>query len=80
MQMTGYRVYIVGTDGRFVRAIELVCPDDETAKEYAKKLVDGHDTELWQQDRKVAKFGGEPCGRPGTCSQIGVLPKPHCSL
>jgi hypothetical protein len=60
MQMTGYRVYIVGTDGHFVRAIELVCPDDETAKEYAKKLVDGHDTELWQQDRKIAEFGHSP--------------------
>jgi hypothetical protein len=54
--MSGYRVYIIGRDGRFIRAVELACPDDEAAKEYAKQFVDGHDIELWQQDRKVAKF------------------------
>jgi hypothetical protein len=54
--MAGYRAYIIGTDGRFLRAIELACPDDETAKEYAKQLVDGHDIELWQGDRKIEAF------------------------
>jgi hypothetical protein len=58
--MPGYRVYIIGSDGRFIRAIELACPDDEVAKEYAKQFVDGHDIELWQQDRKVAKFDRNP--------------------
>jgi hypothetical protein len=38
----------------------LACPDDEVAKEYAKQFVDGHDIELWQQDRKVAKFDRNP--------------------
>jgi hypothetical protein len=55
--MVEYRAYIIGSDGHFVRAIELVCPDDEAAKEYAKQLVDCHDIELWQGDRHVAKFG-----------------------
>jgi hypothetical protein len=54
--MAEYRAYIVGEDGHFVRAVELVCPDDETAKEYAKQLVDGHDIELWQQERLIAKI------------------------
>jgi hypothetical protein len=45
---------IVGSDGHFLRAIELVCPDDETATEYAKRLVDSHDVELWQGDRQIA--------------------------
>jgi hypothetical protein len=54
--MAGYRAYILGTDGRFLRAIELVCPDDETAKEYASQLVDGHDIELWQGDRKIEAY------------------------
>jgi hypothetical protein len=31
-------------------------PDDDTAKEQAKQLVDGHDVELWQLGRKVATF------------------------
>jgi hypothetical protein len=30
--MAEYRAYIVGEDGHFVRAVELVCPNDETAK------------------------------------------------
>ena len=55
-QMAGYRAYIIGTDGHFLRAIELICPDDDSAKEYAKNLVDGHDVELWQQDRRIATF------------------------
>ena len=54
--MAGYRAYIIGIDGQFLRAIELVCPDDDTAKEYAKQLVDGQDVELWQDDRKIETF------------------------
>jgi hypothetical protein len=41
--MAEYRAYIIGGDGHFIRAVELLCPDDDTAKEYAKQLVDGHD-------------------------------------
>jgi hypothetical protein len=59
-QRAEYRVYIVGSDGYFLGAIELVCPDDETATEYAKRLVDGHDVELWQGDRQIASFNGKP--------------------
>ena len=54
--MADYRAYIIGQDGHFVRAIQLVCPDDDTAKEYAKQLVNGHDVELWQGDRKIEVF------------------------
>jgi hypothetical protein len=34
----------------------LVCETDNEAIEKAKHLVDGHDVELWQVDRKVAEF------------------------
>ena len=54
--MPEYRAYIVGSSGKFIRAVELLCPDVSTAKEYAKNLVDGHDVELWQSDRKLATF------------------------
>jgi hypothetical protein len=30
------------------------------AREHARQLVDGHDVELWQQERKVAVFKHEP--------------------
>jgi hypothetical protein len=54
--MTEYRAYTIGGDGHFLRVVPLLCPDDETAKEYAKQLVDGYDVELWQGDRKIAAF------------------------
>jgi hypothetical protein len=54
--MAEYRAFIIGIDGRFLRAIELVCPDDSSATEYARQLVDGHDVELWQGDRKITTF------------------------
>jgi hypothetical protein len=54
--MAEYRAFIIGIDGRFLRAIELVCPDDNSATEYARQLVDGHDVELWQGDRKITTF------------------------
>lgn len=62
--MTDYRVYIIGEDGRFVRAIELDCQDDDAAIESAKQLIEGQDMqdmkdqdmELWQRDRRIAKF------------------------
>lgn len=61
--MAEYRAVIVGADGHFIRAVELVCPDDETAKEYAKQLVDGHDVELWQLERQIAKFERPPINK-----------------
>jgi hypothetical protein len=54
--MADYRAYVLGEDGHFVRSVELVCPDDDTAKEYARNLVDGHDVELWQGERKIETF------------------------
>lgn len=54
--MAEYRAYIIETDGRFMRAIELVRPDDEKAIEYARQLMDGHDVELWQGDRRIDRF------------------------
>lgn len=58
--MPEYRAYIVGIDGRFIRAIELLCPDDDSAREYAKNLVDGHDVELWQGERRIGQFQRKP--------------------
>jgi hypothetical protein len=49
-----YRAYIFGKDGHISRAVEILCPDDATAKEYATWLIDGHDIELWQFDRLIA--------------------------
>ena len=58
--MAEYRVYIIGVDGHFFNAVPLECSDDADAKERAKQLVDGHDVELWQRDRKIARFNHKP--------------------
>jgi len=47
---------MVGTDGHILNVAELVCPNDESAKEYARQLVDGHDVELWQGERLIQTF------------------------
>jgi hypothetical protein len=54
--MPEYRAYIVGSDGHFLEAVELICDDDEAAIKQAETLVDGHDIELWQLDRRIKKF------------------------
>jgi len=57
-----YRAYIVGIDRNFdfVRAEFLHnYPDDATAIEAAKRLVDAHDIELWDRDRFVGRFSPE---------------------
>lgn len=51
--MAEYRAYILTPDGHITRAVDIFCEDDETAKERAKQLVNGHDVELWQFGRKV---------------------------
>lgn len=42
------------------QAIEVNCPDDTAAVEFAKQFIDGKDIELWQSNRKVAEFEHKP--------------------
>jgi hypothetical protein len=51
--MSNYRAYIVGSDGHFHSAEVIMADDDAQALQIAEKLVDGHDVELWQLDRKI---------------------------
>jgi hypothetical protein len=54
--MPDYRAYLVGSDGHFYKSVALDEPDDAAAIAAAKQLIDGHDVELWQRDRKIAEF------------------------
>jgi hypothetical protein len=57
--MRDYRAYILGIDGhRFVKAKEFASnhPDDATALNAAKQLLNGHDVELWDGGRLVARL------------------------
>lgn len=58
-RMRDYRAYILAIDGhRFVRVKEFSSdyPDDTAALDAAKQLVDGHDVELWDCARLVARL------------------------
>jgi hypothetical protein len=57
---TEYRVNTVDADGSSHIAIEVDCPDDAAAVEYARQYIDGKDIELWQSNRKVAAFERKP--------------------
>jgi hypothetical protein len=61
--MTDYRVYVIGRDGHFVKAIQLDCANDEAAIESAKQFVNGHGVELWQLDRIVVTIDRNPDGK-----------------
>jgi hypothetical protein len=51
-----YRAYTVGHDGHFIGFEPLICADDAEAIEKAKRLVDGHDIELWSGVRIVIRL------------------------
>jgi hypothetical protein len=54
--MAHYRAYFLGRDGHFIKAVDIICDDDEGAKQQALRMVDDSDIELWQKDRRVEKF------------------------
>lgn len=57
--MQHYRLYVVGVDGHFIRAIDLSCADEKEAIQSAKQFIDGHDLELWQRDRLITRFAAK---------------------
>jgi len=59
--MLDYRAYIMGPDGHVQSRVDLRCDDDVEALRLAKQLVDDHDVELWQLDRKIETL--KPAGR-----------------
>jgi hypothetical protein len=54
--MDGYYAYVIGPDGHVINRVNLAFEKQEEAEERAKALVDGHDVELWQRDRKLRTF------------------------
>ena len=51
-----YKAYAIGPDGSIALRIDLVCEDDDSAKERARQLVDAHPIELWQGKRFLGRF------------------------
>jgi hypothetical protein len=58
--MDGFYAYIIGPDGHVINRVDLAFESEEDAAVRAKALVDGHDVELWQRDRKIATFKFRP--------------------
>ena len=57
--MRNYRAYVLGMDSHRYRQIAQFASDhasDLSAMKAAEQLVDGHDVELWERARLVAKF------------------------
>lgn len=57
--MRDYRAYILGIDGhRFVKVKDFLSdqPDDAAALSAAKQITDGHEVELWDCGRLVARL------------------------
>jgi hypothetical protein len=54
--MAEYRAYTVGDDDHFIGFQEMVCRDDSEAIANAKRLVDGHDIEVWNGERLVIRL------------------------
>ena len=54
--MAEYRAFTVGIDGHFVGFEPIVCDDDASAIELAKRMLDGHDIELWSGGRLIARL------------------------
>jgi hypothetical protein len=59
--MRDYRAYFIGPDGSITGRVDLVCADDDDARERAKQLVSSQPVELWEMERLIERF--EP---PGT--------------
>jgi hypothetical protein len=58
--MPEYRAYTVRVDGHFIGFEPIVCADDAAAVEKAKRLVDGHDVELWSGPRLIIRLERKP--------------------
>lgn len=54
--MPEYRACLMNEDGGVERSVQLLCPDDDTAKEYARQLADGHAIELWKGETQIGRF------------------------
>ena len=54
--MEEYRLYFLGPEGRFSRAVAFACCDDQHAIETVAEHRDGFAMELWQRDRLVSCF------------------------
>jgi len=49
----------MSNDGHVQSRLNVICVDDEEAKNRARQLMDGQAVELWLESRKIAEFEPE---------------------
>ena len=54
--MEEYKAYLLGPDGRVASRVDLVCENEEAAREHAQKLAQDCVVELWQGATRIAGF------------------------
>lgn len=60
IEVAEYRVCTVGADGHFTESREMICRDDGEAVARAKRMIDGHDIEVWNGNRFVIRLLHKP--------------------
>ena len=51
-----YRVYLMDPDGHISQRVDLICNNDNDAKERAQQLADICPVELWRGDKFLSRF------------------------
>jgi hypothetical protein len=54
--MEQYKAYLIGPDGQIASRVDLVCENEEAAREQAERFAQFCMVELWQRARKIAVF------------------------
>jgi hypothetical protein len=55
--MAVYRFYIIGSGGQLTRSVRCDCSDDSRAIKQAEHMLDAYAVELWQDERRIGRFG-----------------------
>ena len=54
--MKEYRAYVLDFEGHVISRVDLVCSQEEIAKQRAEQLVDSNPVELLEGPRRIARF------------------------
>jgi hypothetical protein len=54
--VSDYRVYFIGRDGHFLRAIDIQVASDQDAIARALELREGQEVEVWERTRFVRRL------------------------
>ena len=51
-----YRAHVINRHGRVIGRVKIACDNDASAKSRVERLVAAHHLELWDGERKIARF------------------------